>query len=415
MKRVKRLSADWVYSHGPRTICKGCGKSTRGYLEKDGWKKLISCCPHCRDTHSKFEELTGVDRSTVFVKSERSTATDVNIPAEDQLPPMLARAMKNVKPDSLKGTILVSPEWVACEKIDGVRAVAHITKEGIFFLSRNKSKGTGLYNDLTGRVPHLQISEAECQRLAGTVLDGELIFTGDVLNTGKRDITHKLNATVALTNSAPEKSVRLQEQFGMLEYIVFDVLKVRGRDVRRYDFKFRSELRAKILDHFPNRWYSIERSVAGSSEVKEAFYQEIIQAGGEGIMYKDISSAYCTKASSRPSSWVKRKVQHTVDGFITGFTPGEHGFKGLVGALEVSVYDGDNEIPVAMVSALELELRKEMTTEEGTLKDEYYKQVVEVSFQELTARAKRGRHAVLNRFRPEKHANDCTMKSMALS
>lgn len=411
----KALSADWIYTHGPKAPCAGCGKSTRGWLNRVYGPRLISCCPHCRDTKSKFEELTGVSRDTVFVKSTRSTATDVNVPAEDQLPPMLARALKNVKPNHLKSTILVSPDWIACEKLDGVRALAYITETGVYFLTRNKSKATGLYNDLSKRLPHLQISEAECKRLAGTVLDGELLFTGTELNTGSKVTTHILNATVALTNSAPEKSIRLQKKFGMLEFVVFDILKMAGRDVRNQQLRFRNLLRDRIMEFFPNRWFSVERSVEGTTDDKEALYQEIIQSGGEGIMYKDLRAVYCKKATSRPVSWVKRKVRHTVDGFITGFKPGEHGFEGLVGALEVSVWENDEEIPIAMVSSLELDLRKEMSNPDGSLKDEYYLQVVEVSFQEIASRSKRGRHATFDRFRPDKSNHECTLKAMVLS
>lgn len=133
-------------------------------------------------------------------------------------------------------------------------------------------------------------------------------------------------------------------------------------------------------------------------------------------MYKSLDSYYETKPTSRPVSWVKRKKRMTVDGFITGYKPGEAGFNGLVGALEISVFDENGiSTPIAMVSSIELEVRKELTAPDGSLKEEYLFEVVEVSFQEIASRSNRGRHATFDKFRPDKNSKECTIYSMTMS
>lgn len=393
--------------------CRGCSRATRGRISSD--QESMPCCPRCRDTKSIFAEITGQIRDDVSVTSSRSRATIENVPAALQLSPMLARSFKDVKPEVLKPQISSSSQWIACMKYDGVRVLIYILDGHTYFLSRNRSKGNNLYADKTANVPHLDLNVPECN---GTVLDGELLFTGTVLDTGSVVTSHILNATVALTNCDPAKSIGLQEKYGQLAVVVFDVLKHNGRDVRDLPLRDRIPLRDQIVDHLTEiagPLYSKERSVRGDKAAKDALYLEIIAAGGEGIMYKDLNAPYCKSASSRPVSWVKRKVRQTVDGIITGFKPGEGGFTGLVGALEISVYRDGELTPVAMVSNLELLVRHEMTETDGTLKAEYLGRVVEVSFQEITSVSARGRHATLDRLRPDKDPLDCTWESMTVS
>lgn len=411
------MEAKYRYSHDSKGSCQGCHTATRGVLvEVESGFTKFHLCPRCRDTKSIFERVTGDRSDDVTVLSTRSRAVTGNVPVEDQIPPMLARAFKEVKPEILKAQILKSTSWIACEKLDGVRALAYVRSGHVFFLTRNKTKGTGEYNDITANVPHLDVDVPE---LYGTVLDGELLFTGESLDTGKGGVvtTNLLNSTVALTNSAPEKSIALQAKFGQLKYVVFDCLVYKGADVRDRTLSYRYELRNRAVGELgPLGLFDFERSVTGQPEVKEQFYQKIVAAGGEGVMYKALNSTYCKSASSRPVSWVKRKIRYSVDGVITGFKPGEAGFTGLVGALEVSCYDDQGKLtPIAMVSSIELMTRRAMTASDGSLRSEYYGQVVEVSYQEITARAERGRHATLDKFRPDKNSADCTLSAAVQS
>lgn len=405
----------WNYLHKSRAQCAGCGKATRGWLVR--MPEEIPCCPRCRDTHSKFEEITGEDRKSARVSSSRSRATEINIPAEEQLPPMLARAFKNVKPDHMKPVILSSDNWIVTTKYDGARITGYFRGDQVFYLTRNKSKATGLYVDKTRHLPHLQPNLPE---LSGTVFDGELLYMGGELDTGSVVTRNQLNATVALMNSDAEKSIRLQEAQGRLVLVIFDVLVWKGQDIRDLPLSqrmgFRAELVREIKKTDASVYFMEERWLKGTKAEKEAFYLELINDGQEGVLYKDLSAPYCRKATSRPISWTKRKTRTTVDAFISGFVPGEAGNTGFVGALEVSVLNEDGDPHhIASVSNLTDEQRLEISAEDGSLKPIYYDQVVEVSFQELSSRAARGRHAVLERWRPDKSAEECTIDAMTKS
>lgn len=394
--------------------CEGCGKNTRGTLSAVDGTSRNRMCPRCRDTHSKFLLITGMDRKTVQVLTKTgSIPQEQKVPLKDQIPPMLARSLSSVKPDYMVPIIKNSSDWVVVEKYDGVRLVMYVQEDGTAFLGRNKSKKTGQYSDKSLCLPHLDV---KFPSLAGTVIDGEVMFSGDYIDLGPGRTTNTLNATSALVNCGHEKSVALQTEFGFLEFYAFDIMKVQGVDVRSFEWRVRREILKQVVDLMGNLYIHLEQVVKGTPEEKEAFYSKIINNGGEGVMYKDSLALYCEKATSRPVSWVKRKVRYTGDGFITDFIPGEAGFSNMVGSLVISVNSqlGD-PVEIARVSNLTLELREEITNQEGGLKQHLYGEVVEVSFQELSAKSKRGRHAVLERFRPDKVKEECTIDSLVKS
>ncbi len=113
---------DWRFLTGKvMQKCLGCDLDTRGLLV-NGLGASLATCTRCRDTKSIFSQITGQQRDDVTVLSSRSRAIGGNVPVELQLPPMLARAFKDVKPEYMKPTILNQEHWIVCEKYDGVRA-----------------------------------------------------------------------------------------------------------------------------------------------------------------------------------------------------------------------------------------------------------------------------------------------------
>lgn len=151
---------------------------------------------------------------------------------------------------------------------------------------------------------------------------------------------------------------------------------------------------------------------------------------------KRIDSPYTPTSSRAHRDWVKVKrsfseslemqgLADTIDGFITGFEPGskDKANANLVGTLIISTYLRDDEgnittHEIAHVSSISDDLRKEITTydEEGNpiLKQDYYNKVVEVDGQCISARAKRLRHAVLVRFRPDRSSDTCILDESSL-
>lgn len=394
-----------------RTTCEGCGTPTRGRVVF-GAEDRYALCPRCRDTQSTFLRVTGRERKLFKILSASIRSDTTNVPLDMQIPPQLSRALKEVRPANLIPRVLSDKRWVVAEKFDGVRAMAYFVDGHIFYLSRNKSKGTGSYADKSDNLPHLDLNIPE---LNGTVLDGELIFTGDYILSDGREVRSTSVCTSSIVNAGPLKAKQLQQIHGMIAFVLFDIPIYKGEDLRDQPLGRRRPYLTKVWKELHNRQplFRIEELHVGEHADKEALYDSVVANGGEGLMYKDVTAPYSRSATSRPLNWIKRKKRQTIDGYIIDYTPGEVGFKGLVGALVIAV-TGENGEPfhIASVTNLPLSLREEISDPEGKLKDRYYKQVVEVEFQELTDKSHRGRHATLLRWRPDKDWTDCTIESL---
>lgn len=270
-------------------------------------------------------------------------------PMPPQLHPMLARNLKDV-PEAEAEQMWNSPRWVAQEKIDGCRLLMFIGPNGSRFTSRRISDKTYRYTENTEQVPHLaKITHPD---LIGTVLDGEVVCSRPDVNTGAVKTKHQLQATVALLAIDPKQSERIQrEQNAWLQFRVFDILQDRGRDVTGETLSSRIE-RVKSAVHRINQLYpGIEISfVPYVAENKKEYYESVVKAGGEGIMLKDLQSAY-TASSSRTKAMYKVKRFEELDLFVTGYVRSNEdaGWANLIGALELSAYvegseQGDSEI-----------------------------------------------------------------------
>jgi ATP-dependent DNA ligase len=357
----------------------------------------------------------GFSIDDVILLSPSTSNQKAPIPDSLLCNPQKAQSLHTVRPATLPSLVQRSHNWIVTGKIDGVRALHYLGDYGSFYLGGNKTKGTGTYNNLTPNVEHLVYLYDELGFTGNTVLDGELLFPHGYLDTGSVEVTNTLSATSALVNCNPEKSQRLQARYGYLEYHIFDCLYFNGVDLRDHPLR----IRLKFVDQLVRIFQSVsplfkaEKRFVPSryGDDKEPFYRDCI-TWTEGVMYKDLDAPYTRRYKHYTKHWIKRKVRNTVDGFVTGFIPGKAGFKGLVGALVVSVYDADgNEVEVCRVSNLELSLRNSISNSSGDLVGSFYGTVVEVSYQELTGRSARGRHAVIERFRPDKTPADCLLEN----
>jgi len=70
--------------------------------------------------------------------------------------------------------------------------------------------------------------------------------------------------------------------------------------------------------------------------------------------------------------------------------------------------DGES-FEFASVGQMELDFRREISYDDGTLKREYYGKCVEIQAQERS-KTNRLRHPILFRWRPDKNAEDCVLR-----
>ena len=98
-----------------------------------------------------------------------------------------------------------------------------------------------------------------------------------------------------------------------------------------------------------------------------AIHRRILEAGGEGTVWKRLDQPY--EPGRRVGHWIKRKRETSIEAFVTGFKRGNpgRGNEDLVGALEFSTRHTDESVrPIAWVSAWSDSERRAMTLPDQT-------------------------------------------------
>lgn len=339
-----------------------------------------------------------------------------------------------IPPEELEG-IMDSPDYAAEVKEDGARLlVIHTRENGFEAFGRNISVTDYLPVDYSDHI-WLGEQKPDLSDLPDFVLDTEVVSSVTDIDTqdrthGKGVVTRtQLTATTALLALNAKDSIKIQREQGGLKIHVFDCLKVKDQAVMDWPYRKRRALAEKIVQRLQEKGLPFQMVLQEISD-KESFLQKIWAEGGEGIILKPLEGRYLPTTSRPRTGWLKVKrtvsgaLGDTVDGFITGFEPGDarRGFADYVGALHVSVVLTDSkgnkrQHLVARVANIELELRKAITHwENGSMKldPDYMGKVVEVEGQAVSGRAMRLTHPRLLRFREDKSPAECVMQEEAL-
>lgn len=201
------------------------------------------------------------------------------------------------------------PQWVYEIKLDGYRAQAIRTVDGVAFYSRNGKS-------LAKKFPY--IVEALHDLPADTIVDGEL---------------------VALDASGRPEFNRLQNHAGAalhIRYFLFDVIMLKGRDLTGLPL---SE-RRKLLPSLPSTNQRIVISEVFNVSA-ETMLAAVKAQGLEGVVAKRLDSLY--ESGMRTGAWVKMRVNQGQEFVIGGYTRGVNGIDAIV----VGYYKGDDLIYVA--------------------------------------------------------------------
>lgn len=287
-------------------------------------------------------------------------------------------------------TLRADKTYIIEPKIDGVRAILAFDEQGVPSLTVATS-GNPVRHDL--------VSDLANPALANTTIDGELVIPGESLGM----LVGALNAT------------RRRPVLDRAVFYAFDVLLAAGYDARVMTLEARLRPLGAILerlhegDDHPfvlpvSRW-----EIKGDNSARFAQIATAIErAGFEGLMIKDASSIY---SDGRSKSWIKVKWLSTLDCFVTGWEPGEGGYSGMVGSLQMSVYDGDEKVEVCSHGVFDLALRQALTDDHGRLDESWYGQVMEVTYQSVGTNL-RLRHPRLLRLRPDRTPESCTIDQL---
>lgn len=200
--------------------------------------------------------------------------------------PMLAQTAVDVAEaiDSL-GTAIF--EW----KMDGARIQAHKCDQQVRIYTRS-------LNDVTAAIPEIEAA-VRALPIKDVILDGEAIsFTASgrphSFQTTMRRFGRKLNV------AAMQAELPIQSFF-------FDCLFLDGVSLAQQS----TVARIEKLEGFLPAAMQMPRLITGDIARAQAFYEQAIESGHEGLMAKALEVPY--EAGNRGVGWLKIKRAHTLD------------------------------------------------------------------------------------------------------
>lgn len=299
-------------------------------------------------------------------------------------PCILMAMLPRIPPSRCTGTFreeyLDSPDWVAEPKLDGGRYMLYLDTDGkVYLYSRRDFPRI----DKSANVPHFARA---FPALEETVLDGEVMLPNQT----------KLGDTTGILNSLPAKAIARQQTEGFLRYNVFDILFFCGKDVRQEPLVARRQILEAAVSMMGNPYIV---AVPQHSD-KDRLFREILAAGGEGTVLKNLNSPYGV-------NWVKNKRVADFSVIISGYKPGQGKYADTLGAVAVSVYKDDNLVEVGFASGMTDAERNDIWAH----REEYLGRVIDISAQEVTKDG-RMRHPRWLRFRDDVSPETLTFQKL---
>ena len=200
--------------------------------------------------------------------------------------PMLAQTAADVT-EAIEALGTVIFEW----KMDGARIQVHKSDQNVRIYTRS-------LNDVTAAVPEIEVAVRELP-VRDVILDGEAIsFTASgrphSFQTTMRRFGRKLNV------AAMQVELPIQAFF-------FDCLFLSGESLAQQPTAARVE---KLSSVVPSPM-QMPRLITNVVDDAQAFYEQAIANGHEGLMAKALDAPY--EAGNRGASWLKIKRAHTLD------------------------------------------------------------------------------------------------------
>lgn len=220
------------------------------------------------------------------------------------------------------------PMWIADVKEDGDRRMAQFAaaKLGVVkgYFTGTPSKKTGEPVEKTDNLPHLSIGPPS--GMNGTILDGEIIapWASDLPGGKSKYVT-------SIMGSSPAEAIRKQQELGWLRFVVFDCIQYKGRLLINMPLRVRRQNMRQAVAEWANPHVQEVAWRAGAA--KRAFYDGIVENGGEGVVLKHIEHLY-----GDAKLWVKVKKRATADVIVMGYEPGKGKYKGIVGSIVFGQY-----------------------------------------------------------------------------
>jgi ATP-dependent DNA ligase len=311
------------------------------------------------------------------------TLSSTTAQKKNNLPTIWPMNAQGVRDDAHLQALLDDPSYIAQEKLDGMRAIVHVTKHGLRIFSRSAGVEDPT-RPLENTSALLHLANLTFPYLTGTILDGEILAPGVDCAS--------LSGTIHRKNGNGDNSA--------VHLYVFDVLRVGDQDLSDSPLSARLLHLAVLEPQLQSKYIHFLPWVATKAE-KRKLFESVLARGGEGIMVKRVDAQYVQ--GGRPANnWYKAKKSYTFDCVVMGFTRGKGKYNSTIGAVVFGQYVYGKLAELGQASGMTDRVRKQMSSNP----EAFIGQVVLIQGME---RLKSGaiRHPRFVAMRSDKRREDC--------
>ncbi|GAA4689732.1 ATP-dependent DNA ligase [Nocardioides nanhaiensis] len=235
--------------------------------------------------------------------------------------PMLASTSPSVGEALTKAAGKAGGPVAVDTKLDGIRVQVHRHGEEVVVATRSLEV-------ITERLPEV-VEIVRALPATSLVLDGEVLALDDT--TGR---PRPFQETASRT--AMSEGVVVTPYF-------FDVLHLDGTDLLDSPAHERLDLLEQLV---PER-HRVARVVTDDAAEAERFLTEVVAAGHEGVVVKQLAAPYA--AGRRGSAWVKVKPVHTLDLVVVAVERGSGRRRGWLSNIHLAARDPDSPTGFTML------------------------------------------------------------------
>jgi ATP-dependent DNA ligase len=242
-------------------------------------------------------------------------------------------------------------DWIQEPKING-RRIQCLINDDVSFAGRYGREGHEDISLLRLKFRRIYEDIVKMKLPKGTLFDGEVYLPG-----------RPVADTLQIINSGIDDAITLQEQYGFLSYVIFDIMAFEDKLLTSKTLSFRKSKLASVVT--PTCNIELISGLIKKTD-KQVFWKQLLESNHEekGVVFKFVESEY---ESDRSKWWKKLKKFDTYDGVITGFNLNEQYPDDFVASIKVSQYRYNRLTHVANISGLTKEQASDFRS-----KIEYY-------------------------------------------
>ncbi len=200
--------------------------------------------------------------------------------------------------------------WIYERKLDGYRAIGYTGKDAKL-ISRNGIDFSSKYDKV---IDELKLINQDA------ILDGELVIEDKKGQSRFQDIQHYEGDSSNL----------------ILKYYVFDLLNLKGHDLRGLELVKRKKLLQTLIEPLNSNTIIYNTHIKGNGA---DLFKKAQSLGWEGVIGKDEESTY--HSGKRSDRWLKFKTRNSQEAIICGYTT-PSGSRKYLGALVLGIREGSN-------------------------------------------------------------------------